>query len=418
MTNFETSKPISGDARFFTVLIPTMNRPQLLDAAIQSVLWQSFKDLELIVSDNSSTEESIRHNRKTVDKHSNDRRLQYIRPPEWMSMPDHWEFASRHASGRYVVILPDRHVMRPSALDFIYTTIAQLQEDIKVISYHISSEFNQSGIVCVRPFSGDTKVIDSKQEICEFARCANWKYSLLYASNRLPRMTNGCYRFDVAQTIREKHGRLFMPVSPDYTCAFLLLAYTDRFAHLDRPLAMCHGNQSNGQSALVYGSDKYVSSLGDVDTYAWTPGSLRTVTGLVIRDLMMVKHLVGSKYSDVRLDLVGYFMCNYRELMWMERLGSQVDVHALYKQWCENIKQLYPEQQQLINQYVNELAKQRSSFIGLRRLSVRLNLARLYPFLIGMIRQIRRRLSGRPVYANVLEAATQTDYMVSSDPTI
>ena len=37
----------------------------------------------------------------------------------------------------------------------------------------------------------------------------------------------------------------------------------------------------------------------------------------VVRDLLMVKNLVGARLSDVSLDLVGYFMCDYRELLMM-----------------------------------------------------------------------------------------------------
>ena len=37
-----------------TVCIPTYNRPEMLRASLQSVLWQSYRDIEVIVSDNAS----------------------------------------------------------------------------------------------------------------------------------------------------------------------------------------------------------------------------------------------------------------------------------------------------------------------------------------------------------------------------
>ena len=95
-------------------------------------------------------------------------------------------------------------------------------------------------------------------------------------SNRLPRLLNSCYRFDVAQTIRKEHGRLFIPLSPDYTAAFLFLAYTDSMVYLDRPLFMCHGNKSNGQKNVMYGVEGYTSTLGDIDIYARTPLPINT----------------------------------------------------------------------------------------------------------------------------------------------
>ena len=37
-----------------TICIPTYNRPEMLRQSLQSVLWQSYRHLEVIVSDNAS----------------------------------------------------------------------------------------------------------------------------------------------------------------------------------------------------------------------------------------------------------------------------------------------------------------------------------------------------------------------------
>src|SRR5450759_4673917 len=230
------SKWTSAGSPVFTVLIPTMNRPQLLAAAVETVLWQTFKDFELIVSDNSNDEACTTQNRAIVERHADDPRVHYIRPNRWMNMPDHWEFASRHASGRYVVILTDRHVMRPSSLEFLQAQIAQLQDDGLVISWHSDSTFNR-GVLRTGSFTGATDVTESREVIRDYVKFANWRSSAAWF-NRLPRMLNSCYHSDVARTIRAKHGRLFMPISPDYTAGYLLLAYTRRVAYVDRPLMM------------------------------------------------------------------------------------------------------------------------------------------------------------------------------------
>lgn len=74
---------------------------------------------------------------------------------------------------------------------------------------------------------------------------------------------------------------------------------------------------------------------------------------------------------------------------------------------------LTPGQQKQIRQYVCELDSQRASFTGLRRLAVRLGLDRLCNSTAGRIRQVRHRLAGKPVYADVFEAARQTDCMLT-----
>jgi Glycosyl transferase family 2 len=420
-----TASPMPNDAQhnrplpgvpFFTVLIPTMNRPKLLAAAVESVLWQTFREFELIVSDNSTAEASITQNRATMERHADDPRLRYIRPGTWMNMPDHWEFASRHASGRHVVVLTDRHVMRPSSLAVLTAQLVRLQDDAMVISWHSDSTFN-NGIVRTGRFTGTTEVIESKDLINAFVQFADWRTSPAWV-NRLPRTLNSCYRADVARRIREKHGRLFMPLSPDYTAGYLLLAYARRVAYLDRPLIMNHGDESNGRDSLVYGGEEYLASLGDVELFAGTPTPLKTVTNSLVRDLVMVRSLVGAAYPDFTLDLVGYFMSTYRELLFMQRLGSLRDVAALYAQWWGAVRALLPKQQSEIEDHVRELEMQRASFTSLRRVVVRLGVDPLYHSTVGALRRVAHHLTNMPVYADVLEAARETDCMISADPPV
>ena len=408
----ESSNNVSSNGPFFTVLIPTMNRPQLLAAAIRTAMWQTFADFELIVSDNSNDDKAKAQNRAEIEKYASDQRVHYIRPHSWMNMPDHWEFATRHASGRYVVILTDRYVMRPSALEFLQSQINQLPEESRVVCWHdCSAFFDRSGILIPERFTGKTEVLDSKKVACEYARFEDWGSSRLF-SNRLPRMLNSCYRFDVAQAIRKEHDRLFIPVSPDYTAAFLFLAYTDNMVYLDRPLFMSHGLESNGRKGAMYGVEGYRSTLGDVDVFAGTPVPLNTTFNTIVRDLLAAKDLVGTRFSDVHVDWVGYYLFNYWEILWKERLGSPMDVGALREVWWDGVGRLTPEQQTEIKEHVKELDQQRVSFIGLRRLVVRMGLDPCYHSVMGKLKRVRQKLAGQPVYANVLEAAIQTDHIL------
>ena len=80
-----------------------------------------------------------------------------------------------------------------------------------------------------------------------------------------------------------------------------------------------------------------------------------------------------------------------------------------------NREELSPEQQAEIKDHVKELDRKHASFIALRRLVVRMELDSLYRFVVGKIRYVRQKLAGKPVYANVFEAAMQTDYILT-DP--
>ena len=409
----ESSSKVSTTCPFFSVLIPTMNRPRLLGAAIRTAMWQTFEDFELIVSDNSNDEECRKKNWAAIEKYADDPRVHYIRPDSWMNLPDHWEFASRHASGRYVVMLADRRVMRPSALAYLHSEIGAFPKQNKVLAWDSSCRFDErSGILANRPFTGAAEVLDSKKLASEYATFADWRSSCM-SWNRLPRMLNGCYRFDVAREIREEHGRLFLPVSPDYISAFLALAYTDNFVYLDRPLFISHGSESTGQMGVVHGIEDYASTVRSVDSFEGLPMGLITVSSTIVRDLLTVKDLVGERFSGVCVDWVGYYTFNYHEIMLKERSGSPMDISALYAQLWDDVGRLTPEQQGRVKQRVKKLDRERASLIALRRLVVRLELDPLYHSVMGKIRHVRQRIAGKPLYTDVFDAALQTDHILT-----
>ena len=59
---------------FFSVIIPTFNRANILPRAIESILSQSFSDWELIIQDDGSTDETS----TIVQSFLDDRRIKYF----------------------------------------------------------------------------------------------------------------------------------------------------------------------------------------------------------------------------------------------------------------------------------------------------------------------------------------------------
>ncbi len=53
-------------------------------------------------------------------------------------MPDHWEFATTKAHGRYILVLTDRSVLKQRALNRIFRSIVAQGEEIAVCSWRWS----------------------------------------------------------------------------------------------------------------------------------------------------------------------------------------------------------------------------------------------------------------------------------------
>lgn len=123
-----------------TIAIPTINRAELLGRAIESALSQSCPDIEILVSDNGSTDET-----HAVIARYAERGLRTFRHPSTMSAARHGQFLIEQARGQFFLGLSDDDFLEPdfaaevlAAYDrhpessFVYTGCAVYYEDIRV----------------------------------------------------------------------------------------------------------------------------------------------------------------------------------------------------------------------------------------------------------------------------------------------
>jgi glycosyltransferase involved in cell wall biosynthesis len=110
---------------FFSVIIPTFNRETFIEKAVDSVLGQSFSDLELIVIDDGSTDKT-----KELISHCSDKRLNYVYQKNqgvanarnkgmklargefiaFLDSDDHWVSEKLEVSSDYIKNFPDIHI--------------------------------------------------------------------------------------------------------------------------------------------------------------------------------------------------------------------------------------------------------------------------------------------------------------------
>jgi len=403
---------------FFTIVIPTMNRPEFLEATLRTALWQTFPDFEVVVSDNSNQSDMLRRNEEVIQKYSGDSRLRYVRPESWMNMPDHWEFATRQVWGTYVLVLTDRRVVRPSALQYLHSQIQSVAPGVGMAGWFDFCDYSElSGILNCGDYSGKSTLFNSKDLVKRFARFEYWKENGFWF-DELPHTLNSCYRSDLAEKVRSIHGRLFRPVSPDFMAAFLMLAYNDQVLHIDRPLYIQHSGAltGNGAASFVEGMEKFTSTFPEIDPFEGTPVHLNTLFNTLVRDLLVTKKLVGDRFSDIQLDWVGYYISNYLEFIQKEQLGSGMDLVKLKSLWSEGVSKLSIEQQEEVYRLVKELESRKPRWIKLRRLVRQMGWTPIYSRLVGKKRWFSQKMVGKPVYDTIFEAATKTDNILSETP--
>lgn len=133
MDNLETTALV-------TIAIPTYNRANYLSDTIISALNQTYRNLEIIVSDNCSDD-----NTSEVVKSFSDSRIKYFRQQKNLGMVGNWNFCVNNASGEYLLLLSDDDLIVPSAVSelfcllngneysFVYSRVNYIDKDGKFI---------------------------------------------------------------------------------------------------------------------------------------------------------------------------------------------------------------------------------------------------------------------------------------------
>ena len=113
----------------FSVVVPTRDRPDLLEFCLGSLAEQTYDDVEVIVSDNPVQLPA----RDVFDRFCGDG-WRYLRPEEPVAMHDNFERGCDAASGDFVAVLIDKTVLHPSALSFAARVLEQ-EPDVDLVTW-------------------------------------------------------------------------------------------------------------------------------------------------------------------------------------------------------------------------------------------------------------------------------------------
>lgn len=99
-------------APLITIGIPTFNRRQLLQRAIESIYRQTYRNIEIVVSDNQSTDDTA-----NFLASQSDARMRVITQPYNIGMAGNFNACLTAASGELFVMLSDDDFLAPRAIE-------------------------------------------------------------------------------------------------------------------------------------------------------------------------------------------------------------------------------------------------------------------------------------------------------------
>jgi glycosyltransferase involved in cell wall biosynthesis len=106
-----------------TVIIPTYNRADLLPQAVKSVLSQTFTDFELLILDDSSTDNT----HEVIKPFLNDSRVRYIYDPENKGITANRNYGLGVSKGIYIAMLDS---------DDVWINDSKLQRQVEILDAH------------------------------------------------------------------------------------------------------------------------------------------------------------------------------------------------------------------------------------------------------------------------------------------
>jgi len=304
----------------FSIVIPTRNRASLLRFALQSALDQNFADYEVIVSNNCSTDDT-----KDVVNALGKDRVRYFQPPEVLSMPDHWEWALQHVSGKFVLLLCDDEAVSSECLASAERVIQDRQARIVVLGngFYVHPSWpveHERNVLISRVFSGAEIECQSRKVLEDlFARL--WSVGLPLAHNSVCDM-------DIIKTVQKRTGRFFHQPVPDISACCLMLTIVPWYVFLDEPLIL-HGRakESIGASYAHFrnsqSSEEFRKEFKEA-IFQLSPIRCHCVTSMIVESILRAQAALPEGLESFRVNEAEFYISCLRDIEQLERNGVDV----------------------------------------------------------------------------------------------
>lgn len=226
-----------------TVIIPTRERPSVLEYALRTATAQDYEKLEIIVSDNHSDD-----NTEAIVRQANDSRIRYLNTNKRVSMSHNWEFALSHVEDGWVTFMGDDDGLLPGAIRRMAEIIEQTRAMVirsEYCTYDWPGMLEHPQGQLIVPLTSGQEKRNSHQWLRKVIE-GHARYS------QLPMIYNGGFiHVSLLQRIKERVGAFFASVNPDVYSAVALARLTDEFLFVREPLAISGTSKySNGHSAF------------------------------------------------------------------------------------------------------------------------------------------------------------------------
>jgi len=239
----------------YSIVIPTKNRAYYLKYAIKSVLISPRQDIELVVSNNFSSDETSK-----ILSEINDSRMRVVSPDIALPMAAHYEFAISKARGDWITILGDDDAVMPYIFESLDKYILNYS-NVDIISSARAYYFWEG---CENIY-GDIVVSYSSKFKDKVRSTKNDLYKALLGLRNFTDMpqlyTTGIIKKSLYEEIKLKcSGYFYHSIIPDVYSAVAICLARNSYLRIEEPLFWTGtSNKSMGISNRIYLDAKHLT---------------------------------------------------------------------------------------------------------------------------------------------------------------
>lgn len=238
----------------FTVLIPTKDRAEYLRHTLRTCAAQDYDNLEIVVSDDGSTDTT---KEVVLEAAHKDPRIRYASPGGTRSvgMLENFEFALEQASPGFVMVLGGDDGIMPHGIQgmremLVETGLELLGWAAPIYSYPTVRGLETGQLIIYQP--GKNKIVDSREYMARQAR------NLSYVTDKETPMiyVKGVVSTQLVERVRmrSRNGRFYSCATPDGYSGIVLAGEVKQFGYSGESFTI-YGSSPSSQGAAYLAND-------------------------------------------------------------------------------------------------------------------------------------------------------------------
>jgi glycosyltransferase involved in cell wall biosynthesis len=240
-----------------SIIIPTRERARYLGASLATATAINDPDVEIVVSDNASTDDT----RQVVESNS-DARIRYVNTGARLSMRQNFEFALNQSSGDYVIYFGDDDGILAGQFPMLRRILEERKPDalswgFPVFGWPVPGYgVKTGGIRFTRKSAFGTPF-----QLDRTARLRAVESGEMNALYPMPGLYHGCMSQSYLNRLATADGTFFAARIPDVYMNFRALQHGGNFMHVSHPFSINgYSPASTGGSLQTLGKDSKTQS--------------------------------------------------------------------------------------------------------------------------------------------------------------